>query len=250
MRDKLQEYRFPLVRVSVVAVIGPDAKQVYTNFDPVTSVTLIPAFWGRQEDEVQKMALSPNRFLKQKGTASGAHSTLSQSSHLIVAQRLRSNTAHILAAYFDKRILSNEWWTLIPNDDLKTNDGQVIDLEKISKVWTLWINSTPGILIYLANREETEGSWIQIKKESIKRMPILDVRKLSSYQVNLMVALFDRLKDKSFGRFGIQFKEASDMVNSRTELDVELIKIITGKDINRQNLAPLYSVLASEVRFS
>jgi hypothetical protein len=188
--NKLRDLRLPLIDVQDIAEVGPDAKQVYTNFDPVNTTTSIPAFWGRQEEDVQSMKLEPNKFLRPKGSKTSVDNILKQKSHLIIAQRLWSNTAHTLAGYLDKEILSNEWWTLVPSNKLKTKDGETINSRDVCKIWTLWVNSIPGTLTYMAHREETRGGWIQMKKASLQRMPILDPRELTTRQIDSLVELF------------------------------------------------------------
>jgi type I restriction-modification system DNA methylase subunit len=247
---KQKVFRFPLAETQEMAEVGPDAKQIYTNFDPVNTTTSIPAFWGRQEEEVQSMNLEPNKFLRPKGNKTSVDNTLKQKSHLIIAQRLRSNTAHTLAGYIDKEILSNEWWTVIPNDKLKSKEGDPIPSKDACKIWTLWVNSMLGVLVYMAHREETMGGWIQMKKASLQRMPILDLRKLTRTQIDSLVELFHDMKSEKLDRLGNQFKEASKNDNLRSNLDVRLLKIITGKEVSREDLEPVYTLLASEVRFS
>ncbi len=232
-----------------MAEVGPDAKQIYTNFDPVDTTTSISAFWGRQEGDVQSIGLEPNKFLKAKGSKTSVDNTMKQKSHLIVAQRLWSNTAHTLAAYFDKEILSNEWWTVVPKDKLKNKEGDVIIPKEACKIWSLWVNSVAGVLTYMAHREETRGGWIQMKKASAERMPILDLRKLTRVQVDSLLELFNDMKNKQVDRLGKQFKEASKNDNARSELDTRFLKIVTGKEIYREDLEPVYTLLSSEVRF-
>jgi type I restriction-modification system DNA methylase subunit len=247
---KRKEFRFPLVELQEVAEVGPDAKQVYTNFDLADTTTSIPAFWGRQEEDVQSVNLEPNKFLRPKGSKTSVDNTLKQKSHLIVAQRLWSNTAHTLAGYLDKEVLSNEWWTVTPNEKLKTKKGDQIPPKDACRIWALWVNAMPGVLAYMAHREETRGGWIQMKKASLQRMPILDPRRLTKTQIDSLVELFHDSQNKQLDRLGRQFEEASRNDNVRSGLDTRLLKIITGKEVSREDIEPIYGLLASEVRFS
>jgi hypothetical protein len=42
----------------------------------------------------------------------------------------------------------------------------------------LWLNSTLGVLLLIANRVETMGAWTKFKKPTLSAMPVLDVRQL------------------------------------------------------------------------
>ncbi|MCZ7544590.1 MAG: hypothetical protein M5R40_14190 [Anaerolineae bacterium] len=65
--------------------------------------------------------------------------------------------------------------------------------EAIEKALTLWFNSTLSIFILLMKRQETRGAWIQFKKPILAALPVLDLRTLSTRQLSMLAASFDRL---------------------------------------------------------
>jgi hypothetical protein len=65
------------------------------------------------------------------------------------------NTQRLTAVLLSEPVLSNVWWPL------KLRDG--LD-DRHAKVLTLWLNSTLGLFLLLANRVETRGAWVQFKK--------------------------------------------------------------------------------------
>ena len=63
-----------------------------------------------------------------------------------------------------------------PKKGLKTKQQQ--------KALVLWLNSTLGLLLLLAHREETEGAWIDFKKPILAKLPVLDIGPLSNDQLD------------------------------------------------------------------
>ena len=243
------EAALPTIKTSELATVGPDAKQVYTNFDPVNTPTNVSAFWGRQEAEVRSIILEPNKYLNPKGGKTSVDRTTRLSSQLIIAQRLRSNTAHTLAGYLNRKVLSNEWWTIIPRDNLKSTDGRPITTDEAGKIWSLWMNSLLGILCFMACREETMGAWIQMKKASLQRMPILDLRRLNREQIDRLLSIFADFGKKRLARLGNQFGEAARVDCDRSRLDLAVLQTLVAAETTREDLQPLYGLLGKEGRF-
>jgi hypothetical protein len=96
-------------------------------------------------------------------------------------------TQRLTAVLLSERVLSNVWWPLRLRPGLD---------ERHAKALTLWLNSTLGLILLIANRTETRGSWVQFKKEPLHRMLVLDVRALTPGQLEKLASTFDDLKDK------------------------------------------------------
>ena len=107
---------------------------------------------------------------------------------MLVAERLRLNTARVIAIRADKPVLSNVWWPV------RTENR---DWEK---ALTLWMNSTLGILAMLTNRTSTEGAWVALKKTDLAVLPVLDVRALNAEQLRRLVDLFEQVEKMEFAR--------------------------------------------------
>jgi hypothetical protein len=108
----------------------------------------------------------------------------SRAGKVLIADRMWLNTQRLTAVLLPEPVLSNVWWPL------KLRDG--LD-DRHAKVLTLWLNSTLGLLLLLANRVETRGAWVQFKKETLHNLPVLDVRKLKAGQLKRLTDAFDRL---------------------------------------------------------
>jgi hypothetical protein len=61
----------------------------------------------------------------------------------------------------------------------------------------LWLNSTLGLLVLLAHREETRGAWIDFKKPVLKDLPVLDARTLSDKQREALAEAYDEVGGKT-----------------------------------------------------
>jgi hypothetical protein len=71
-----------------------------------------------------------------------------------LAERLRLNSQRLVAVRLNRPVLLNTWWPM----SLREPSA------RLEKALVLWLNSTPGLLVFLARREETEGSWVKFKK--------------------------------------------------------------------------------------
>jgi hypothetical protein len=89
-----------------------------------------------------------------------------------------------------RKVLSNVWWPVALQSDLD---------EAAVKALVLWLNSTPGLLILLGHRLETQGAWVKFKKPTLERLPVPDVRHLSSREA--LAAAYDRLAQEPLRPF-------------------------------------------------
>jgi|GEM_PF-6615034 len=46
----------------------------------------------------------------------------------------------------------------------------------------------------LGNRQETRGAWVSFKKQSLSKLPVLEVRKLSAQQLHQLEQAFNALR--------------------------------------------------------
>ena len=88
----------------------------------------------------------------------------------------------------------------------------------------------------LATRNTTEGNWVKLKKADLKEMPVLDLRRLPTSQLQDLSRLFDSLATAEFERLpGMAHCPA------RRALDDGITKILDLPD-----LSTLRDLLASE----
>ena len=95
----------------------------------------------------------------------------------------------------------------------------------------------------LSLRQDTEGPWIKLKKETWGAIPLLDVTQLSEEQVKGLLEVYSRVSGQELPPFPIQFQQAAQKQGWRYEVDKALIEIITGET---KGLTTIYEMLARE----
>ena len=220
----------PLCRLDQIGQVGPDRRRLVDGFDRTNSVTAYPMVEGHDTEQRRTLTCSPDSYLAplaepRGGQRSGYGDHLwQQSSCLLVSERLRLDTARVVAMRSDTRVLSNVWWPVRVED------------ATTEKAIAVWLNSTLGLLTILAQRTSTEGGWVAMKKVDLEELPVLDIRQLSLPQLQAMSDLFDGLAEAEFERL-----PGMADCPSRRVLDDGLCRILGLPD-----LGTLRALLASE----
>lgn len=185
----------PMVELGSLGELGPDRRDIYDGFEVETHKTSYSAFWGHNANEVRRLKSAPNRWLSPLVAAKPgrplrrASDLWKKSGAIQIAERMRLNTQSLVAVRLENPALSNVWW---PFATEKMNAEQ-------EKALCLWMNSTPGLLVFIGHRVPTEGPWVQFKKPNLKAVPVLDVRCLDDNQVHSMAEAFDTLCSEDLG---------------------------------------------------
>ena len=188
--------RIPLCTLQDLGELGFDRRDIHDGFMLARSPTSYPAFWGHDAEAVLSMAQSPNAYLNPRVRAARgrplrcASDLWQRAGQILIAERLRLNTRRLAAVFVEQKVLSNVWWPLATGI-----------AEEKQKALVLWLNSTPGLLILLGHREETEGAFVGFKKPVLERMPVLDVRNISKHVLQTLVQAFDQLANESLLSF-------------------------------------------------
>ncbi|MYD65268.1 MAG: hypothetical protein F4X26_04690 [Chloroflexi bacterium] len=219
-----------LCRLDELGQVGPDVRDVRDGFEPTSAVTAYPMVEGNDTEKRRRIATEPNRYLAPLAEARPGRrlktvgSLWPKAGRLLIAERLRLNTARIPAMCADVPVLSNVWWPV------RT------EAPRLDKALALWLNSSLGLMTWLATRNTTEGSWVKVKKADLETLPVLDVRHLTPVQLRAMSELFDELGDAEFARL-----PAMAYCPARRTLDEGISRILGLPD-----LRSLRALLASE----
>jgi hypothetical protein len=203
--------------------LGPDRRDIHDGFRLSKAETAYPAFWGHDASAVATLAQTPNAFLSPLSKAKKgrplrkANDLWPLAGRVLLAERLRLNTQRIAAMHLDREVLSNVWWPFASHAPDEVTD----------KALVLWLSSTLGLLILLAQRQETEGAWVGFKKPVLKDMPALHIRTLSAGQRNALAAAYDRVSGETLLPFP---QMAGDPV--RREIDEAIAKALRLPDIS------------------
>jgi hypothetical protein len=183
------EYALPFAELQTLGNLGPDRRDVYDGFEIITTPTAFPAFWGRTAESTSHLAHQPNRYLRPLQTALANRSLRDagvlwgRSGRVLIAEKVRLNTQSAMAGLCETAVLSNVWWPY------SINGGDV----RQEKALVMWLNSSLGLLMLLAVREETEGAWINFKKPTLEHLPVLDVTSLALSTLESLASAFDEV---------------------------------------------------------
>ena len=225
-----QSASIPLCRLDEFAQIGPDVRRLVDGFDRTNSVTAYPMVVGHDTEQRKRLISEPDKYLvpltnPRGGQRPGYGQHLWQKSgQLLIAERLRLNTARIAGMVVSKPVLSNVWWPT------KT------DNQNWDKAVAAFLNSSLGLLALLAIRNTTQGNWVKLKKADLQELPVLDPRRLSPTQLKRLSDLFDALSEEEFERL-----PGMAHCPTRRRLDDGISEILGLPD-----LATLRDLLASE----
>lgn len=174
-----------------LGVLGPDRRDIHDGFELTDAPTPYPTFWGHDASAILTIAQEPNGYLeplpkpKEKRPLRKVSDLWPLAGRVLLAERMWLKTQRLVAVHMDHSVLSNVWWSFAFRKNIEQDNA--------SKALVLWLNSTPGMLILLATRDETRGAWVDFKKPSLGAMPVLDVRALSPAQLEMLAAAYDEV---------------------------------------------------------
>jgi hypothetical protein len=189
--------RLPLCPLGELGTLGSDRRDIHDGFklSHNNAVTAYPTFWGHDSEAAFTLEQKPNNYLSPLPKAKAGRNLRRVedlwplAGRLLIAERLRINTQKLAAIKISEPVLSNMWWTFAFTKRASA--------QRYEKVMALWLNSTLGWLIMLANRVETEGAWIDFKKPTLAAMPVLNVNDLSAEQLKTLTAAYDAVSGQT-----------------------------------------------------
>lgn len=217
--------------------LGPDRRDIHDGFRPTNTHTAYAAFWGHETDSVQYISQKANRFLSPLAHAHKGrhlrdpHLMWSRAGRLLIAERLRLNKARLVCVRMEKEVLSNTWWPFRVESQHGLRSGE------IESVVALWLNCSLGILLIMANRVETEGAWVELKKPILDVIPVLNPYALKAKQRRTLVKAY-----RTLSKAGLSPLPDIEHDTVRRQIDQA---IMTALGVNA-DLAPLRELLAVE----
>jgi hypothetical protein len=195
VRIKGRSAKVPLTSLESLGKLGYDVRDIADGFENAAGKTKYPAVWGHDTERITSMLQAPNHYLKPLASAKPGRRLKSASDvwggagQLLIAERLRLNTARVSAVRSTVPVLSNMWWPFTPLFD------EAVD-QRLNAL-ALWLNSTWGIMLLLGSRVDTEGSWVKFKKPLLNRMPVLDVRGIPASAVTTLSEKFESVSSRN-----------------------------------------------------
>jgi hypothetical protein len=227
--------------LNALGALGPDRKRIHEGFKVTwDDWTPYPAFWGHESAKVRTIAQQSNSHLavwldSPRGPDYGPH-LWERAGRILLVERLRSNTHRVLSVGFENEVLGNTWWAFKPHDIERTQE----------KALLLWLNSSLSLLLFLGRRVITQGAWMQMKQPAWESMRVLDVKSLSSMQLNALAASYDALADQGLESLA---QLRLDPVRNKIDLaisetlkipDLSAIRELLDREpgLNAKNIAP------------
>jgi hypothetical protein len=215
--------KIPICLLGELSFLGPDRRDVMDGFRLASALTNYPSLWGHDTQSVSTIAQIPNHYLSPLHRARPGRSLRKttdlwpRAGRLLIAERLRLNTQRLAAVRLDMKVLSNVWKSVILRDESDEHE----------KALVLWLNSTLGLVLFWAHRQETQGAWVEFKQSALNDMPVLDIRSLSDSQKRLLIDAYDTLSTKIMLPFP---QMANDPV--RRAIDMAISKALELPDLS------------------
>ena len=170
---------------AIIAV--PSSGGPFTKSAPSPTATY-PALWNHTAKNETRMICTPDsQLIARQGMEQKAGSVWQTASRAHIGRDFRFNSQPLAAAFTLSPSIGGRAWPNVLFDDLR-----------FDYVFTLWMNSTLGLLSFWwhANRQQSGRGTITIS--AIESMPILDLRALSNDQLATAERIFEKFRDKEF----------------------------------------------------
>jgi len=190
---------------SVTRQVGPDIAQVKHHFAHSPHETVHPVVWGHQA-AMNTIRLTRGNVgwgqARRGATSDQLHAT--HASALLIAERPHLSTESLLAMRAPESVLATAFW------EIKLPPG------KSRAPLLVWLNSTYGILQYLACATSSMGDIFKMKKAQLAEMPVADPTALTGAK---WLRMLRRVQNERFLPFGEEFARAAAGAGPRWESD-------------------------------
>jgi len=233
-----QHFEIPLTRFNnLIASIGVDAHRFIDTFQMVQGNVpgSVEVLQGGEEEQRQRISTSPNAYALPIIDA-GKSIFEEKAGQLLVPDRIRVNTAHVVSLFSNMPVISNIFYAVRLKDEN----------ERRLKALCLWLNITWGILTILGSREETHGGFVRIKMSQWRLLPVLDIDSLSKAKIKALAAVFDEFKNKEPTRIPDQYGLHGEYDKIRIDLDLAFLKALD-IHVKESDLIPFYKEIGASM---
>lgn len=203
---------FPVTRLSnLLEDDGVDIKQIKDTFKKTNINTDNKIVWG-QQSSMNKLFLEGKQIGNGYAVKNNAKKISEKASSFLLSERPHLANDCIIAMRTPYRVLATAFW------ELKFNDPS------IEALMALWLNSTPGLIMYLSSSTNSMGEIFKTKKQQLNMMNVLNPSMCSKEFINKAVLLYDEIKNNELQKFELEFKLASIGKGIRYKIDSFIIK--------------------------
>jgi len=232
-RGTLFDKNIPITKLGKIAEVGIDRHQ-FNDYYEITTKKVVggyPIIHGGKEKQRTCILGRYNAFAVPK-SEKAEEVFEEKSSYLLVPDRIRLNTAHIISMFLPSKTLSNIFYAV-----------KLTKRESTRKYKALctWLNSTFGLLLILSNRQETEGAWISLKMSHWRLQNILNINQLGKRVIDKLSMIFDKYCSKEMPRLPQQYNPENIDPN-RLAFDKEILKALDIK-ASEENIKEIYRMI-------
>ena len=182
----------PTVRLSSLAEVGPAGQRIrdaFTRSDMPTPSGR-RALWYHKTDVTQSMAAQTDVYIEPKASKRHlADSYWEQRSQMLLPHRLWLPLARAAAVMLPERAVGSIWTPCRPHDPA------------IAKALCLYMNSTPGLLTLLGQRDNRKPAYPSFSLDTLRSLPVPDFAALGALERELLSNQFDRLQHATLQSF-------------------------------------------------
>ncbi len=150
-----------------------------------SSTATYPALWNHDAKKETRLVCSPDSQLEVRvGMEAKAASVWATASRAHTSRGFRFNSQPISVAFTDRECIGGRAWPNVAFGD-----------KRFDPIFTIWGNSTLGMLCYWWHSSRQHGGRGEITIRSAETLPVLDFRALSEAQLATAEGIFDEFRE-------------------------------------------------------
>ena len=182
----------PMVPMSDLAEVGPAGQRIrdaYTHADMPTQSGR-RALWYHKTDVTQSMGAQTDVYIEPKESKRHlADSYWEQRSQMLLPHRLWLPLARAAAVMLPERAVGSIWTPCRPHDP------------DIARALCLYLNSTPGLLSLLGQRDNRKPSYPSFSLDTLRSLPVPNFAALGAAERDLLSSWFGWLQNETLQPF-------------------------------------------------
>ena len=199
----------PLSQITDIGPAGQRIRDAYTN-SRMPTASGRRALWHHKTEIMQSMAAETDVYIEPKeAETEKAQRYWEGRSNLLLPTQLRLNLARVAAVMLPEAAVGSRWVPCRP----KSHD--------ISKALCLYLNSTPGLLSLLGERDNRVPSYPSFSLDTLRSVPVPDFNALSEEERDMLSGWFDWLQHETLLPFPLM---TNDPV--RAQIDDAVVKAL------------------------
>ncbi len=219
----------PIIPFRSRADVGPAGQRIRDAYTPQQMPTEAArrALWHHKTEIIQSMAAETDVYIEPKASKRHlADSYWEKRGELLLPTQLRLNLARVAAVMLSESAVGSRWVPCRPNDP------------GITKALCLYLNSTPGLLSLLGERDNRVPSYPSFSLDTLRSLPVPDFTALGEAERGLMSSWFDWLQHETLQPFPLMAEDPvraqiDDAVIQALDLDAEWVARIR-RELSRE----------------